>query len=188
MATKGLRANDSEFLRSVFDSGEVCRYDRDRDHDCGHIHFINRGFPAIYTDYDDKDLILVDHGDEFQIVEMYHGESSESVRFSYDCCDKEIEILLESVISDILPDIVLTLNGRHLCLNDPLGSGNVELCHDLGEVELIGEGLMYLFNDIESFIKKLEQVVERMGSESEEFSKDRFVALMTEKRCKSARK
>jgi hypothetical protein len=69
-------------------------------------------------------------------------------------------------------------------------------CDDAGIIMLVGDGepefvcddLLYMFNNVESYVNKVKGVAKQMSAESDEFSKDRFIELMTAKSCKSARK
>jgi hypothetical protein len=187
MATQGLRANNSEYLRSILDDGEPCFYGPNptfRD-----VYFPGGGYPAIHIRRGDKDLLFVDHGDTFQIVDVScEDENYETIDFSYDRCDNDIKMFMVAAANYELMNAGITLDGRRVCMGYYPDPGCIVLQGCNGICELVSKELIYLFDDVESYLNKVKHVVERMNAETEEFSKDRFVALMTERRCKSARK
>jgi hypothetical protein len=186
MATKGLRANESKYLRSVLDRGIRCFYNPLPTYNC--IYLPDEGRPAILVYYHGRHILFVDYINSFRLTDPGSGYSKNTA-FSYDRCDSEIKMFIEAttVYSDLLR-VTFTLDGRSMWLghfSDPgiIFLENVNLSH-----EIISTDLIYLFDNVESYVNKVKEVVERMNAEPEEFSKDRFIALMTERRCKSARK
>jgi hypothetical protein len=184
MATQGLRANNSEYLRSVLDDGEPYRYDD--------------GCPGINFTYNDVDMIFVDYKDEFQLVivddrytDMYDNYLA-SVRFSYDRSDGDIEMFfVYSTDENVYDRIIPIKNGGYLSLgttdNETYDAGSIDLAANRNR-EYICNDLIWMFDNVESYINKITQVIDRLDAESDEFNKDRFIELMTERRCKSARK
>jgi hypothetical protein len=186
MATKGFRANESEYLRSLLDHGYV--YDKHPTYDFGLM---------IRFQYNDGYLLFVsDDNNTFRICNNNNGDdhSIETIEFSYDRDDSEIKIFLEAnyielnVIVEGCPGIWSLVLGEFE-LETPWcrDAGIITLDGD-GEPEFVCDDLLYMFNNVESYVNKVKGVAKQMSAESDEFSKDRFIELMTAKSCKSARK
>jgi hypothetical protein len=187
MATQGLRANNSEYLRSILDHGEVCRYTHYPRH--ADICFLDDSSQAIFISYNDVNLLFIDHGDEFGLAVVgEYDDRCYSAEFSYDHSDREIKMFLEASVGEYFPLDIDISDDQWMLLGEDGDPGEIHLCNRDCTDEHICNDLIYLFDDVGSYVNKVKQVVERMNAEPEEFSKDRFIALMTEKRCKSARK
>jgi hypothetical protein len=190
MATQGFRANESEFLRSLLDQGRRCNYEPNGTH--SYISYPDEQYPAIHFQYSGYDLLFIDHENEFQLSVMEEDYPVDTIKFSYDHYDKTIEMFFISTIDKRTGVYSFGRIYGPVSLGNENGNGDYDAGSVLLDIngcrEIICNDLIYMFDDIDSYVNKIKQVVERMNAESEEFNKDRFIELMTEKRCKSARK